>query len=87
MLIYEVLKIQEQQTIEAAVRGPTKTLPQPTWGSQPTGWEPLGYTIGLPKSAACKVTLMHDKYAVDCTTCGRNILKLNLNCKSEHNSL
>ena len=30
-----------QQTIEAAVRDPTKTPPRPTLGSRPTGWEPL----------------------------------------------
>jgi len=41
MLIYEVLKIRDQQTIEAAVRDLTKTPPLPTLGSRPTGWEPL----------------------------------------------
>ena len=30
-----------QETIEAAVRDPTKTPPRPTLGSRPTGWEPL----------------------------------------------
>jgi len=30
-----------QQTIEAAVRDPTKSPPRPTLGSRPTGLEPL----------------------------------------------
>jgi len=34
-----------QQTIEAAVRDPTKTPPRPTFGSRPTGWEPLPYRV------------------------------------------